>query len=483
MSISSTNSNAATGQAILKSLGVGASVDTSSLISALVSAEGQATLSSIANQGNADNTILSGLGSLKSALSTFQSALQPLQNGSVFQALNINSSDTATLTATSSTGALPGSHTIQVQQLAAAQESISTAGFSGLGATVGTGTLTFTSGSGSTFNVNVGSSNDTVAGILNAINSASGNTFLKASVMNVDNGSGGTVSKIVLSATNTGSAGGFTVTGNDDDGNNNDNSGLSSLFSPQLQSVTPAQNAIVQVDGQTATRSSNTITDVLSGVTLNLLQAKSGENITLGLTPNTSAVTTAVNNFVSAYNTLHSTMQSLGQYGGSAALGQNNSSNNNGPLIGNFTLTNLETTLRSKATDTVSSATSSYNSLAMIGISIDHTGTMSVDTTTLNNALNSNSQSISDVFSSTNGIANTLNTLVTQYTQSGGPIDTQTQSLNNQINSLTTQQTNENQQLQQYQQMLTKEFTAMNTSVAQYSSTGSFLSGWISSGG
>jgi flagellar hook-associated protein 2 len=108
---------------------------------------------------------------LSSALSTFQSSLQSLQTGSVFQTDSATSSNSSILTVTPGVGAVAASHSVVVEQLATAQSSITNAEFANSAAVVGTGNLTFTLGSGSlssSFNVNIDSSNDTLAGIVNA---------------------------------------------------------------------------------------------------------------------------------------------------------------------------------------------------------------------------------------------------------------------------------------------------------------------------
>lgn len=460
--------------AIVSTTGLGSGIDISTIVSQLVKAEGEPKLNAISRQQTAMNSRLSGLGTLKSALSDFQTAVNKLKDTAVFSNHKATSSDETVLKATTSLGAVAGTFNVEVTQLAAAQKTISQTGFANLSAVVGTGTLNFTSGTGTNFSVTVDSSNQTLQGIRDSINKASGNNFVTASVINVDDGSGGTVSKLMLSAKNSGTAGGFSVTGTDSDGVD-DASGLSRVFSSQASTISAASNAIIKVDGQTATRSSNSISDVLPGMTLDLQSAKVGTQIKVDVKRDDDAITKALNEFVSAYNKLQATTKSLGQYGGSA------DGTGNGPLLGNGTLRQAANQVRQDTTSNVTGVTSTYNSLAMIGITVDKTGTMSLNSTTLKKALSENLQGVSDVFNNaTDGVAVRLGNRLNQFLQSGGPLDSQQSALKKQLSALDKSKIKENDRLALVEKRLQKQFTAMDLNVGQIKSTGTFLSNWIS---
>lgn len=468
-----TTSPSAIGNSILTSLGVGSGLNISSIVSALVQAEGQPQLTALSNKQSADQTRLSALGTLKSALSDFQTSVQQLTDGSVFQSYQATSSNQSLATVTAGTGAVGGNYTMEVQQLAQAQKLIST-GFASSSTVVGTGTLNISVG-GKSFSVDINSSNNTLQGISDAINGAANNTGVNATIVNVDNGSGGTVSKLLLTSRDTGTANQITVTANDSDGNNTDMSGLSQLvYDPSgsgttnLSQQTAAQDAIIQVDGQTATRSSNTINDVISGLTINLNAASPGTTFNVDVTQNTQAETNAAQGFVTAYNKLQSTINSLQSYDASTSTA--------GALLGDPTLNAIQETIRQETSAVVSSAGGNYNSLAMIGITIDQTGTMSLDTTTFNQALQMGPNVVGNVFSSTNGVAEQLNNSLTQYLQTGGILDSQVTSLNQDLNNITKQNAAVQSQLSNYQTMLQNEFSAMESTVAQFQSTGAYLS-------
>lgn len=460
---------------IVSSTGLGSGIDIQSLVSQLVTAEGQPAFNAIQRQQDAANTRLSGIGSLKSGLSDFQTAVSKLKDGNLFKTHTATSADESIVKVVAGTGSVAGSYSVEVTQLAKAQKSVTTAEFANSAAEVGTGTLSFATTGGSNFSVTVDGSNNTLEGVRDAINKATGNTSISASIVNVDPGTGtGTISKLVLTAKNTGVSNGFTVsvTG-DSDGNDTDNLGLSRLVSGNLSAQATATDAIIKVDGQTATRSTNSITDVVQGLTLNLQSAQVGTKVAVNASLDTAAVNKTLSDFVTAYNKLHTVIKGLGQYGGSS------DGSGNGALIGNATLRYAASQIRQETTNTVTSATGDYNSLAMIGIKIDKDGVMSLDGTQLNTALTADLQSVSNVFASSEGVAVRLSDKLTNFLQSGGPLDSQQTSLKNQLSRLATQKTDVQARMDHVKSVMLQQFTAMDVTVGKFKSTGSFLSNWI----
>lgn len=461
---------------ITSSVGLGSGIDINTLVTQLVSSEGQPAFNAIERQETAANARLSGLGTLKSALSGFQTVVSTLKDGTLFKTHQATSSDESILKVTAGAGSVAGIHSIEVTQLAKKQNSITTAEFANSADIVGTGSLTFSAASGATFDLTVDASNNSLSALRDAINSASSNSFVTASIINVDNAtSTGTISKLVLTAKDAGSTNAFTVTGSDDDGVDDD-SGLSRLFTSQLNAQTVASDAVIKVDGQTATRSSNSMTDVLQGVTLDLQKAQVGTKIDVNVSLDNESIGKTIGNFVTAYNKLHATTKSLGQYGGST----DGSGSGNGALIGDSTLRLAATQIRQLSANSVSSGAGDYNSLAMIGIKIDKDGVMSLDSTQLNKALSANLQSVSEVFTSSDGVATRLDSKLNEFLQSGGPLDSQQTSLNKQLSTLSNRRLDVQVRLDNLQKSMLKQFIAMDTAVGQFKNTGSFLSSWIS---
>jgi flagellar hook-associated protein 2 len=207
---------------------------------------------------------------------------------------------------------------------------------------------------------------------------------------------------------------------------------------------------------------------VLQGVTLNV-QALSTAPVTVNLTLDNTAINKTIADFVTAYNSLHTTTKSLGSYAGKV------SGATNGPLLGDSTLRSISTQLRQDTSNSVTSATSSYNSLAMIGISINKDGVMALDSTKLNTALASNLSAVSDVFSSSNGVATRLDSKLTEYLQSGGSLDSQQTSLGKKLTSYGVQRTAVQLRLDNLQKGLQKQFIAMDLAVGQFKATSTYL--------
>src|ERR1700722_13891949 len=160
VSIASSSSAAAAG---------GSVINVSSLVSQLVAATQAPQQALITNQTQAVTTQISSLGTLKSALSTFQSSLSAIDAPSAFNTQAATSSNTTVFNATVGSGAPVGTYNVMVSALAQAQQLLSKSSFGDGTTAIGTGTLQLSLGA-TNFNVDIGSGNDTLAGIAAAIN-------------------------------------------------------------------------------------------------------------------------------------------------------------------------------------------------------------------------------------------------------------------------------------------------------------------------
>ena len=283
-------------------------------------------------------------------------------------------------------------------------------------------------------------------------------------------GWGGTVSKLVLTAKNEGTANAITVTATEDSAV----PGLSQLvYDPLASGVTnlteqnAAQDAKILVDGQMATRSTNSISDVIQGVTLDLKKAETGTVFNVDVSLDETNIKEVTDGFVSAYNGLMGIVKDLGRYDAESKEG--------GALVGDSLLRTVQSQVRKAVVDTVSSASTSYNSLATIGISIDKSGVMSSDSTVFSNALKNNLAAVSDVFSSSDGVAARLDTRLDQYLNSGGTFDVQTSSLNKKISQYADDRDTVQLRLDNLQRGMMKQYIAMDVAVGQFQSTGAYL--------
>lgn len=440
----------------------GSVINVSSLVQQLVAVTQAPQQAVIANQSQAVTTQISALGSLKSALSTFQGALTSLATPSAFNSLTATSSNTSVFTATAGLTATSGTYNLTVTQLAQAQQILSNAFAGGGTATIGTGTLSLSLGGGSSFSVTINSSNNTLNGLAAAINSATGNTGITATVVVGSDGG-----HLMLSSSLTGAANTIQVT-ETDGGTGLSNVTYSSSNTANYTQQTAAQDAQFSVAGVNATSPSNTVTSAISGVTLSLVGKTVGTPATLTVATGTATAQTNITNLVSAYNTLQGTMASLGSY--------DPTTNTGGPMLGNPILTGIQTQLRNAMNSIVSTGSSTYNTLASIGISGNRDGTLTLNSATLSTALSTNFNAVSQLFSGTNGVAASLNTQITNDLGSNGFVTAAATSLTKQSSALTQQSNTLNTRMAALSASLTTQYTALNTLLSQLQTTSGYLS-------
>ena len=317
--------------------------------------------------------------------------------------------DTSILTATANgTGkAVPGSYSVEVQQLAQ-QQKIRSEGFASTNSTVGSGTLTIQYGdydSGlNTFTLNnakpaqtltIDPANNTLSGVRDAINAA--NIGVSATIIN-----DGSSNRLVLTAKDAGAANSIKIIASDDDGTDLDNAGLSQLaFDPtaaagsgkNLTQVQAAQDAKLQIDGIAISKNSNTITDAIEGVTLNLLKNNAGTPTILDVARNTAGVKASVEAFVKSFNAVNQTLADLSSY--------NTVANKGGVLQGDSAAMSIQRWLRatvSAATGSTSGAAGSFTSLSQIGVAFQKDGSLALDSTRLQTAMDAGFDQIASLF-------------------------------------------------------------------------------------
>jgi flagellar hook-associated protein 2 len=448
ISPSSSSTSPSSASALITSTGIGSGLDISAIVSSLTTAFGAAQTSQLTNQQNTLDAEVSAYGTFTAALDTLQAALPALQDPSQLAGFSATVADKNIATASTSSDAVAGTYSLQVNNLA----TVATATSAPLSSTaaVGTGTLTIAVGSSSTA-ITVDSTNNTLAGIAAAINSAP-NVGVSASVITTTDGS-----RLVLTGTTTGAANQITVTPSGGDG------GLASL----ALTTVPAQDASFSINGFPATSGSNVVANAISGVTLNLQQASAPATpTTLTISPDTSSAQTSIDGFVTAVNGVLSSIQTLTAY--------NPSTQTAGPLNGNATLEAFQNQLQSILGQFTNSG-GSVKSLTDLGITAGTDGTYSTDDTTLGNALSGSLAAVGNLLGGTNGIATQINNLVNNYTQPGGLLDTINQGLQTSLTDVSTQQTALAAQMAAYSARLTTEYNAMDTAVALLKQTQTYL--------
>ncbi len=348
-------------------------------------------------------TQLTAYGSLKGALSSFQSAVTALSNPEKFSAVNVSVADTTVATATALSAAAAGSYAIEVQALAQAHK-LKSAAIATTSTTIGTGTLTIQFGtySGGSFTLNpdkaaqtitVDASKSSLAGVRDAINSA--NAGVSASIIN-----DGTGNRLVITAKDSGVANALKITVSDNDLTHTDNAGLSQLAYDaatggvmNLTQTVAAQNATLVIDGITISKPSNVISDAIEGVTLNLLKVNTPGATTLSVSRDTAGVQASVQSFVKAYNDLNKTITDLSKY--DAATKKSST------LTGDAALRSIQAQLRGVFNTRLPIADGGLSTLADVGITFQKDGTLKLDSGKLGAALNDPTKNVASLFAVT----------------------------------------------------------------------------------
>jgi flagellar hook-associated protein 2 len=362
----------------------GQGIDVASTVSQIV-AQMQHAETPYKNQLTAlqsQDTVISNLGSLLSTLSNDISSLTDAAG--VLSGKQGSSSDTNSLALLSaSTTATAGSHTIMVQNLAQTSTDVSSAVAAGDALS---GSLTLHIGSGSSQTISVDPANASLAGLAATINQAG--IGVSASVVTDSTGS-----RLSLTSQTNGAAGQINI---DSNSLNNDTAGVPL----SLTTAQAGQDAQLTVDGIQISNASNTISNAISGVTMQLL-GKSAAPVQVEIDNDTGSVTAALSTLVKDYN---SVVSALTAQEGKDASGKAQ------PLYGSPLISQLQQML-SGALNTASGT--SLTSITQIGLSLNANGTLSLNTDQLTSALNDNFAGVQNFFQATNsfgqGLASAVN--------------------------------------------------------------------------
>ena len=395
---------------------------------------------------------VSALGSLQTDVNAMATSLTNLSTVATSQGLTATSSDPTTVTATV-TGSPPATtYTISnITSVAKAASETSTNYFADASTTQvsPSGTMTLTLGS-QTATIKLTSATNNLQGLESAINSAtdaSGNSIpVTANIITAANNEdylsvtadnpGQTT--LTLTEGAAGSGGADFLTQN--------NQGADTKFT---------LNDNISVDSQ-----STDINNVIPGLTLDILQADPTGTVTVSLNPDPTQLSSALSTFVSDYNTLLNDVN--------AQVGQND-----GPLAGNDVLTTLRSDLMQLTNYT---GTGAVKSLSDVGITMDDTGTMTLDPTVLSGMSSSQLEAaFSWVGSSTSGFASLANVFNVLGDPISGMIQQEVSGDNTTENNLNTQITLKATQVSQMQSNLQLQLAAADSNIADLESQQNML--------
>ncbi len=452
--------------ASISSAGLGSGLDVAGLVQKLVDAERAPADTRLTKAESTTRTQLSAFASLRGSLSNLKTALAKLQKNGAFDARGAKSSDDTVFTATAQGTAVPGQYAVEVQSLASAHK-LSSNAFPTSTSLVGTGRLDIAVGSKS-FHVDLDAITGTSAGIVDAINKASDNPGVTASLVTANDGV-----HLVLTAKDTGAGNALRVTRSGGDG------GLDALvYNPgtlaNLTEVTPAANASIRVDSHLYSSASNQVTGMIDSLTLNLVTAKPGTTLQLTVTRDTATARKAVESFVNAHNAVASTIANLTRYDASTKTAS--------ALTGDSLARSAAGQLRSALSQSVPDLDPAFNALSDIGITTQTDGTLKIDGSKLDAALSGNFDAVAKLFSTgPNGIADSFISVVDRFIGSKGAIGSRTDSLNKQLTDIASQRTALDRRMSDLEARYRAQFTALDSLVSKMQATSSFLTQQLSS--
>ncbi len=373
----------------------GSGLDINSIVQQLVSVE-RRPLDAARREQTGITAKLSSFASLRVSLAGLKASLAPLKSFSTYESRTVSSSDSNVLTATVTSSATLGAYTVNQVEQRARGHKLQSNNLSSDTAVIGSGTLKIKVGDGPQKVISISEKQRTLVEIRDQINTAKAG--IDASILKVNE----TDFRLMLETRKTGKKNAIEVEVIDGDGNNSDTNGLSLLrYTPSLPTpdnvqnlseIQAAQDARVKIDGVPFTRSTNTITDALPGVTLTLLKETGPDaNIAVNVFSSSTGVRGKIESFVSSYNRVVEEINRAQAFDKGTQQG--------GPLLGNETARTILSRLQSLARSRVSGLESgAYSSIVDIGLTTEKDGTLKIDSAKLDAALAKDTLAVGRVF-------------------------------------------------------------------------------------
>lgn len=455
---------------VLSSSGLASGIDTKAIVDALINAD-RASTRLLETSKTTAQTRLDTLQTLRTRLLAAQDAVDLLRKSESYTGTKATSSNTTALAASGSTTATPGTYLVSVKQLAQAHQLIT--GGPDVGGTPlasktdnnGNGSITIKVGSGAETVLNFDTTNSSLDGIASAVNAAK--LGVTASVVNDGNGF-----RLVLQSDKSGTANAISKFNGSGD--------LATLLpsdgggNTTLRQLAEAKDAELRIGdpntGLLVTKSSNTVTDVIPGVTLTLKDEADG--ITVDVTRDSQATKDKIKAFVTAMNS------AVTYFTGNASFDA--TSKKAGALLADSDLRRSLNEITSGLFDNVTGQPDGYGSLANLGITIDQkTGTLSFNETTFDAAYAANPTATQTLFSTAADTAKTRLNNMTDATL--GQIYFKTDSLKDSITKMTEQIKKSDERLAQRRERYEREFQQMEKLIQGFNAQSTSLNNFISS--
>ncbi|WP_374316713.1 flagellar filament capping protein FliD [Aquabacterium sp.] len=468
----------------ISSLGVGSGIDAETIVTKLVALESQ-PITQLKTEASKVQSKISAYGKIQSAVSDLQSAARKITSLDTWGATTASSSDSTAVTASTSSGAQTGSYSVVVNSLAKPQSVVSNSYMSSSSAALGaSGTLTIELGSWSDSTFTAGSSSvsvsvaatDTLETIRDKINKSSAG--IKATIITDSSGS-----RLVMQSSDTGASNGFRITAADADGNNTDDSGLSTFAYAPDQSTSgttltqSSSDASATINGVAVTSTSNTLSEVITGLTITLSKASStATTITVG--QDNDSITAAIQDFATKYTALTDLLRTNTKY--------DEGTKTAGTLQGDSGAVSILNQMRAIIGGS-SSASSTYTTLSSIGLEVQSGGGLTVNASKLKSALG-NLQEVkkllgnSDSSDSTkDGIGTRIRALTDSLLDLEGTLTTRTKGLNTTLDYNEKRQEQMQNRVDLYEKRLRAQYTALDTAMAKLTSNSNYVTQMINS--
>ena len=482
---------------MITSAGAASGMDFESIIAAAIDLKRTQLENRVTKQKENASIELSGVGKLKSALEDFQKSIEALTEDNGFNARKITTSqstDNPYFTITAKDDASNANYDIDVKQLAKS-ESVSTT--FAKDATFSAGTLKFTIPAPTDDDPNA--TKDFTIDIEDGYNLAQirkeinkNDLGITASIVStsagdklvIDSGVSGKEASIKME---------FTADPNADPSKSTVNSSVFNIDSNAptggTWTVTQGQDAIIKVDGEEVTSSTNEFDTQLSGVTININRVTDTKDetgnikenpVSVNISEDTDAVTTKMQNFVTAYNTLMDTMDALYKHN-TYTDGENNY--DGGSLSGDSMLRSLKSQIQNMMTGITNR--SGDLDIYSVGIKFDSEGKMSLDTTKFKDNIKDNFNAVVNLFSGEDndkdnvtekdGVLLRLDSIIETYTKSKGVLDERSESLNAEIRDYEAQESENAAYLEQYEENLRQRYAKLDTTIANFNNSLNYL--------
>ncbi len=440
--------------AAITSSGVGSGLDIQTLVSQLVAAERAPTAARLQRQESAARVEISAYGQLRSAMASLQTAISDAAGDDAAEGRAVSLSSEDAFSADVAAGSALGNYDIIVERLASTGRSVlqtPTDPAAGLGA----GTFDITLGSDS-FSVDLTDPATTLAQLRDAINEAGDNPGVRATIINVDGGS-----VLSLSSDRVGADSALALGGTGD----------YAALAADFNATEAGEDALISIDGMARSSSTNTISDAIDGVTLNLLQADPTETTVLGVSRDDTTIQESIANFVSAWNTFASQTDTLGEF--------NPVTGNSGPLNGDALMRGIESRLRTE----VSAGQGVGGNLlgGEFGLSFGTDGKLTLDSAQLTEALSERRADVAAWWSGDSGLAVKLTDTLSSMLDDSAGLKTREDALEAVLTRVEDRNESLDLRMERVESRYLQQFTALDIALAQLQSTSSYLTSQLSS--